>query len=112
MLTEVPKRVFPKFSEPRLYERIPPIILTSEEMRSIRITQDPGLFTKALQSFICIAQHSLSFMSLWNPAPCLVQACRALPIRHAWTPVDSLYRKVSEPFPGVQQLSRAKLYAD
>ena len=66
VLTEVPKRVFPKFSEPRLYERLPPIILTSEELRSIRITQDPGLFTKALQSFICTAQHSLSFMSLWN----------------------------------------------
>ncbi len=50
VLTEVPKRVFPKFSEPRLYNRLPPIILTSEELRSIRITQDPGMFLKPLLS--------------------------------------------------------------
>ena len=42
VLTEVPKRIFPRFSDPQLYKRIPPIILTSEELRSIRITQDPG----------------------------------------------------------------------
>ena len=42
VLTEVPKRIFPKFSDTKMYDRLPPILLTSEELRSIRITQDPG----------------------------------------------------------------------
>ncbi|CAL5220319.1 g2309 [Coccomyxa viridis] len=54
VLTEVPKRIFPKFSDPNLYKRIPPIILTSEELRSIRITQDPGLSLLGFKPASCL----------------------------------------------------------
>ena len=59
VLTEVPKRIFPKFSDTKMYDRLPPILLTSEELRSIRITQAPGKERYLRRQYLAATQEPM-----------------------------------------------------
>lgn len=42
-MTEVPKRMFPKRADAeKLAGRIPPIIISTQELRELKIVKDPG----------------------------------------------------------------------
>ena len=43
ILTEVPKRIFPKKADAeKLAGRIPPVIISTQELRELKIVKEPG----------------------------------------------------------------------
>lgn len=53
ILTEVPKRMFPKKADAmKLAGRIPPIIISAQELRELKIVKDPGHDTSAMSPLL------------------------------------------------------------
>ncbi|EIE22641.1 ATP-dependent DNA helicase ii [Coccomyxa subellipsoidea C-169] len=55
ILTEVPKRMFPKKADAeKLAGRIPPVVISTQELRELKIVKDPGLYLLGFKARSCL----------------------------------------------------------